>query len=306
MKISVVFPSVMYREGPAGVKKLMRGIEDIGFDGLDMFDHVVMGYPTETRRAPFYDPKIPIMEAITMLSFAAAVTDRVQLGTGVMVLPQRQIALVAKQVSSLDTLSDGRVRLGVGIGWQKSEYEALNENFRTRGRRLEEGITLLRKYWEDEHVNFAGDYYQADEIAMEPKPPQGGKIPVWVGGTKKSALKRIAKLADGWMAMTAPGDPPIQEQLPRFKELLEVAGRDVLSFPLQMSPSPGPLDKEKRKRFYGDTDLLQERVCELRDMGFTHTSIDCVPIFQRGHRSSDALLEQLSIIYAALAPELDQ
>ncbi len=120
MKISVVFPSVMYREGPSGVKKLMQGIEAIGYDELDVFDHVVMGYPTETRRAPVYDPKMPIMEAITMLSFAAAATHSIKLGTGVMVLPQRQIALVAKQVSSLDTLSEGRVRLGVGIGWQRS------------------------------------------------------------------------------------------------------------------------------------------------------------------------------------------
>ena len=118
MKIGVVFPGVMYREGPEGVKKLIQGIEAIGFDAFDMFDHVVMGFPTETRRKPFYSPTMPIMEAFMMLSFAAAITQRIQLGTGVLVLPQRQITLVAKQVSSLDTLSGGRVRLGVGIGWQ--------------------------------------------------------------------------------------------------------------------------------------------------------------------------------------------
>ncbi|MEM7020861.1 MAG: TIGR03619 family F420-dependent LLM class oxidoreductase, partial [Pseudomonadota bacterium] len=205
MKIAVVFPSVMYREGPAGVQKLIQAIEQIGFDELDMFDHVVMGYPTETRRAPFYSPQMPIMEAMMMLSYAAAITRKIKLGTGVLVLPQRQITLVAKQVSSLDTLSAGRVRLGVGIGWQKSEYEALQEDFHTRGRRLAEAIQVLRAYWQDEHVNFEGEYYQLDEIAMEPKPPQGGKLPIWVGGTKEPMLKRISELADGWMAKTAPG-----------------------------------------------------------------------------------------------------
>ena len=304
MKISVVFPSVMYREGPAGVKSLMRGIEDIGYDELDVFDHVVMGYPTETRRAPVYEPKMPIMEAFTMLSFAAAVTDHIQLGTGVLVLPQRQITLVAKQVSSLDTLSGGRVRLGVGIGWQKSEYEALDENFRTRGRRLEEGIQLLRQYWEDEHVNFDGKYYQVDEIAMEPKPPQRGNIPIWVGGTKERALQRIANLADGWMAMTAPGDPPIEDKLSQFHDMLSHAGKDPARFPMQMSLSPGAIDKDKRKRFYAEPQLLLERACQLRDLGFSDTSIDCVPIFQLGHRSSGALLEQLNVIFETLKTEL--
>ena len=240
-----------------------------------------------------------------MLSFAAAVTEHIKLGTGVMVLPQRQIALVAKQVSSLDTLSNGRIRLGVGIGWQRSEYEALNENFRTRGRRLEEGVALLRQYWEDEHVNFSGQYYQVEEIAMEPKPPQRGAIPIWIGGTKERALKRIARIGDGWMAMTAPGDPPIQEVLPRFKDLLEENGKDPATYPMQMSLSPGAIDKDKRKHFYNDMDLLVARACELRDLGFSDTSIDCVPLFQLGFRSSDALLEQLAKIHEALAPELN-
>ena len=127
MKISAVFPNVMYRDGPDGVTRLIRSIEQIGFDELDMFDHVVMGYPTQTRKRPFYSPQMPIMEALTLLSYAAAVTETIGLGTSVLVLPQRQITLVARQVASLDTLSGGRVRLGVGIGWQESECEALGK-----------------------------------------------------------------------------------------------------------------------------------------------------------------------------------
>lgn len=304
MKISVVFPSVVYREGPAGVQQLIRGIEAIGFDELDMFDHVVMGYPTETRRAPFYSPTMPIMEAFMTLSFAAAITQRIGLGTGVLVLPQRQIALVAKQVSSLDILSGGRMRLGVGIGWQRAEYEALGEDFATRGRRLEEGIRLLRSYWEDEHVHFAGSYYQADDIAMEPKPPQGGRLPIWVGGTRPAALRRAARIADGWMAMTAPGDPPIEENVARFREYVDAAGRDPRSVGMQMSLSPDALDKERRKRFYADPALMLDRVGELRELGFERTSIDCVPIFQQGYRSVAAMLDYLGEIFATLEPAL--
>ena len=137
MKLSVEFPSVAYREGPEAVRKLARAIEDIGYDQLDMFDHVLMGYPTDTRPAPMYPPQMPIMEALMTLSYAAAVTDRIGLGTEVLVLPQRQPTLVAKQISTLDTLSGGRVRLGVGVGWQASEYEALQEDFSNRGKRMD-------------------------------------------------------------------------------------------------------------------------------------------------------------------------
>ena len=306
MEVTVVFPSVMYREGPAGVQQLIRAIETIGFDEMDMFDHVVMGFPTEKRRAPFYSPTMPIMEAFMLLSYAAAVTEKIRLGTGVLVLTQRQITLVAKQVSSLDTLSNGRVRLGVGIGWQRSEFEALQEDYGTRGRRFSEAIRLLRQYWADEHVNFFGKYYQMEEIAMEPKPPQGRDIPIWIGGTGPTQLKRVAKLADGWMGMTAPGDPPIEENIKRLHDLLDAEGRDPSSFPMQMGLGPGPLDKEKRKRFYAEPQLLLDRTYELKELGFVGTSIDCVPIFQQGYRSLPALIDYLAEIHETLRPALEE
>ena len=304
MKISVVFPNVMYREGQAGVAKLIRGIEQIGFDELDMFDHVVMGYPTETRRKPFYSPQMPIVEAFTLLSFAAAITSRIKLGTGVLVLPQRHPTLVAKQVSSIDTLSDGRMRLGVGIGWQASEYEALGENFRDRGKRMDEAIAILRSYWRDEHVSFDGTYYQIDEMAMEPKPPQGERIPIWIGGTKRAALRRVAELGDGWMAMNAPGDDPLTDRMAMLRELIDEAGRRPEDIGLQMSLSPDALDREKRKRFYAEPELLLERTVQLKELGFDTTSIDCVPIFQQGYRSVDTMLEYLATVYETLTPAL--
>src|SRR5947207_13537218 len=153
MRLAVEFPSVAYREGPEGVRRMARTIEEIGYDHIDMFDHVVMGFPIDGRPPGPYNPAMPILEALMTLSYIAAVTTRVTLGTEVLVLPQRQPTLVAKQVSTLDTLSGGRVRLGVGVGWQESEYEALGEDFHTRGARMDEAIAVLRACWGDAQVD---------------------------------------------------------------------------------------------------------------------------------------------------------
>src|SRR5262245_14346005 len=160
MKLTVEFPSVSYREGPEAVRKFARAIEEIGYDHIDVFDHVVMGYPIEGRPPGPYTATMPILEALMLLSHIAAVTSRVTMGTEVLVLPQRHPTLVAKQVSTLDTLSGGRVRLGVGVGWQESEYEALGENFHTRGARMDEAIRLLRACWSAVLIDFKGTHYQ--------------------------------------------------------------------------------------------------------------------------------------------------
>src|ERR671923_327285 len=165
MKLSVEFPSVAYREGPAAVLRMGRGIEQIGYDHIDMFDHVVVGHPMEGRPPGPYNPAMPILEPLVTLGYLAAVTTRVTLGTEVLVLPQRQPTLVAKQVSTLDTLSGGRVRLGVGVGWQESEYEALGEDFKTRGARMDEAITLLRVWWGESQVDVAGPRYPVTAMA---------------------------------------------------------------------------------------------------------------------------------------------
>src|SRR5439155_1700251 len=199
MKLTVEFPSVSYREGPPGVMRLAQAIEQIGYDHIDMFDHVVMGYPMQGRPPGPYPAQMPILEALMVLSYMAAVTSRVTLGTEVLVLPQRHPTLVAKQVSTLDTLSGGRVRLGVGVGWQESEYEALGEDFHTRGARMDEAIRLLRTYWSDAQVDFKGQHYQITAIGMEPKPPQGRRLPIWVGGRSERALRRVGELGDGWL-----------------------------------------------------------------------------------------------------------
>ena len=153
MKIAVDFPSVAYREGPEQVLALASAIEQIGYDEIAAFDHVVMGFPSQDRRT-IYPAEMPILEALMLLANIAAVTSKVLLSTEVLVLPQRQPVLVAKQISTLDTLSQGRVRLGIGVGWQDSEYDALEEDFSTRGRRMDEAIDLLRSYWQGAASNF--------------------------------------------------------------------------------------------------------------------------------------------------------
>jgi probable F420-dependent oxidoreductase len=208
VKLSVEFPSVAYREGAGAILRCARAIEQIGYDGIDVFDHVVMGYPIAGRPLGPYPPTMPILEALMTLSFVAAVTSRVTLGTEVLVLPQRHPTLVAKQVSTLDTLSGGRVRLGVGVGWQESEYEALGQDFRTRGARMDEAIWLLRAYWSDARVDVAGPHYRVTAMGMEPKPPQGRRLPIWIGGMSEPAWRRVTA---GWRAAsptpTAPDAP---------------------------------------------------------------------------------------------------
>lgn len=299
MKICVEFPSVSYREGPAKVAALARAIEEIGYDDLTMFDHVVMGYPTDTRKAPMYPPQMPILEALVMLGFAAAVTERVVLSTEVLVLPQRQATLVAKQVSTLDTLSGGRVRLGVGVGWQAAEYESLGEDFARRGKQMDESIRLLRAYFADERVDMTGERYRAEAIAMEPKPPQGAALPIWVGGTSPAAYRRAGELGDGWMGMVTGDDDHMAGVIGTIRGHAEAAGRDPDAIGLQAMLAPPPRDAEG-KTFYRDHDRVVRRAEDMAHLGFGWIAVNATAVFQAGARSVDALIDELGRIHGAL------
>ena len=303
MKLSVEFPSVAYREGPAAIKKLAKAIEDIGFDQLDMFDHVLMGYGTDQRPAPMYPPKMPIMEALMVLSYAAAVTERIGLGTEVLILPQRQPTLVAKQISTLDTLSGGRARLGVGVGWQASEYEALNEDFSNRGKRMDESIKLIRAYWSDDEVNFNGEFYTANAMAMEPKSPQGSKLPIWIGGTSKAALRRVAELGDGWLATAIEDVDVAKGFIQRIHDHAESIGRNPNDIGMQMMLDVPPRD-EAGKQFYKHADNVLARAEAVKSAGFEWGAINATAMFQAGYKSVDALIDQLAVLHDALRAHL--
>ena len=299
MKLSVEFPSVSYREGPAAVLKMGKAIEDIGYDHIDIFDHVVMGHPIPGRPPGPYNAAMPILEPFVTLGYLAAATSRVTMGTEVLVLPQREPVLVAKQVSTLDTLTGGRIRLGVGVGWQESEYEALGSNFHDRGARMDEAIALLRAYWTDAHVNYAGKHYRANEMAMEPKSPQGGRLPIWIGGASDAALRRVGRLGDGWLASRVTDAADGKRSIGAIHRHAETAGRDPNAIGLQSMVAPPPRDAEG-KRFYAEHERVVARAQELQQMGFQGIAINATAIFQAGARSVDAMIDALGTLHGRL------
>ena len=303
MKLAIEFPSVAYREGADAVVRLARAVEQIGYEHIDMFDHVVMGYPMDGRPPGPYNPAMPILEALMTLSHIAAVTTRVTLGTEVLVLPQRHPTLVAKQVSTLDTLSGGRVRLGVGVGWQESEYEALGEDFHTRGARMDEAIRLLRAYWGDPRVDFEGKHYRITAMAMEPKPPQGRQLPIWVGGNSEAAFRRVGQLGDGWLASRVAEAADAQRSIDTIRRHAEAAGRDPNAIGLQSMVAPPPRDAEG-KRFYAEPDRVVARVAALQAMGFQWATLNATAIFQSGARSVQAIIDTLGDLHAKIRAEV--
>jgi len=297
VRVAVEFPSVSYREGPDKVLELARAIEEIGYDEIAAFDHVVMGFPNETRRT-IYPAQMPILEALMLLANVAAVTSRVSLSTEVLVLPQRQPVLVAKQISTLDTLSGGRVRLGVGVGWQDSEYDALEEDFSNRGKRMDEAIDLLRAYWAGGQVGYQGEHYESHDMGMEPVSPQGAALPIWVGGDSTAALRRTAERGDGWMA-SGVTDEQALTMMQTIREMAEATGRDPSSIGMQLMLAPPPRTDED-KRFYSDLDRVEERAAVVAAMGFDWPAVNATALFQSGARSVDAMVEQLDEIHTRI------
>ena len=302
MKIAVDFPSVAYREGPDQVLALASAIEQIGYDEIAAFDHVVMGYPSQGRRT-IYPAEMPILEALMLLANIAAVTSKVSLSTEVLVLPQRQPVLVAKQISTLDTLSRGRVRLGIGVGWQDSEYDALEEDFSNRGKRMDEAIDLMRSYWQGGRIEFRGSYYESHDMGMEPVSPQGAKIPIWVGGESQAALKRTAKKADGWMASGVTDEQALL-CVADIQRMAEEFGRDPSEIGFQLMLQPPPRSDED-KLFYTNLDAIAERAAVVKAMGFDWTSVNATAVFQAGARSVGAMIEQLELIHTRIRTEVD-
>ena len=293
MKLTVDYPSVAYREGPEKVLDFGRGLERIGYDEIAVFDHVVMGFGTDDREAPRYPPQMPILEAVVLMAQLAAVTDRIGLSTEVLVLPQRQPVLVAKQVATIDLLSQGRVRLGVGVGWHDAEYDALEEDFTNRGKRMDEAIALLRAYWSDERIDFQGRHYTSTAMAMEPKPAQEGGPPIWIGGGSKAALRRTGQLGDGWMGSAMVDDDMIERSVATIRQEAEAAGRDPAEIGMQMMLQPPPTSAAD-KDWYGDHARVVARVERLAELGFDWVSLNATAIFQAGARSVDAMLAELA------------
>jgi probable F420-dependent oxidoreductase len=290
MHVAVEFPLATHRWGADAVLELARGIEDAGYDEIDLFEHVTVGHPipgrSETREAAH-----ELLEPLVTLGAISAATHRIRLGTGILVLPQRQPALVAKQVATLDVLSNGRVRLGVGVGWQRSEYESLGVAFAERGRRIDEAITLMRRYWTEPSVTFHGQFYRAEAMGMDPKPVQPGGPPIWLGGDSEAALHRVGRLGDGWMAMADSDEAVVTapEKLATIRAAAEAAGRDPARIGLQARLSD-PLDLESVPR----------RVAGLRAAGFTWITVSLPVVEAAGVVGVAAQVEALTRIKKAI------
>jgi probable F420-dependent oxidoreductase len=199
MQIGVVYPQIELGGDPDAVRRIGRATEDLGFDHLLAYDHV-LGAVHEDRDLPLVGPyteRDPFHDPLVMFAHLAAMTERIGFVTGVVVLPQRQTALVARQAADVDLLSGGRLRLGVGIGWNYVEYDALGQDFRTRGAREEEQIALLRRLWIEPVVDFTGRFDRVDRATITPKPTR--TIPIWLGGYGDAAYQRAARIGDGFI-----------------------------------------------------------------------------------------------------------
>lgn len=224
------------------IKDAVTALERAGLDGVAVNDHVVGGHPARAEGVKVHTHAVAVHEPLVMLSFIGAVTTSLELATAILILPQRQTTLVAKQVAEIDLLSGGRVRLGVGVGRNWMEYEALGEDFRTRGRRIEEQVDVLRRYWSEDLVSFSGRWHSLDRVGLNPGAVQR-PIPIWmgsfVGGTTDRVRDRIARMADGWLPQSSPDE--LAPELERIREMVESHGRDVASFGVEatMRIKPG-------------------------------------------------------------------
>jgi probable F420-dependent oxidoreductase len=240
VKTGVIFPQTECGTDVTAIGKFVRDVEAIGFDHLFVADHVLGADPKFHSHPSLatYSHEAVVHEALTLMAYLAAITTRLTLATGILILPQRQTALVAKQAAQIDVLSAGRLRLGIGVGWNAVEFEALNETFENRGRRSAEQIAVLRALWTQPVVDFRGEFHRISHAGLNPMPIQR-PIPIWFGvGSRdqpvppEAALRRIARLADGW-SPNFPPDAQGHALVARVHQYAREAGRDPASLPLE-------------------------------------------------------------------------
>ncbi|MGH7795828.1 MAG: LLM class F420-dependent oxidoreductase [Candidatus Binatia bacterium] len=206
MRVGVVFPQTEIGSDPGAIKDYAEAAEQLGFRHLLVYDHVIGANPASR---PGWHPPYTYLdtfhEPFVLFGYLAGVTQQLELVTGILILPQRQTVLVAKQAAALDVLSGGRLRLGIGIGWNPVEYEALGSDFKNRGSRSEEQVEVLRRLWTEELVTFNGRWHKITDAGLKPLPVQR-PIPIWFGGSDDRVLRRLAKLGDGWFPLLGPDD----------------------------------------------------------------------------------------------------
>jgi probable F420-dependent oxidoreductase len=286
VKVGAVFPQLEIGTDPEAIARYARTVEELGYDHLVIFDHVL---GADSNRpggwTGVYDHRSMFHEPFVLYGYLAALTTRLKLATAVIVLPQRQTALVAKQAAEVDVLSRGRLILGVGIGWNQVEYEALGMRFTDRGRRIEEQIAVLRALWTQEVVDFKGRWHRIDRAGIDPLPVQR-PIPVWMGGGYQArdrkviepALRRIAAIADGWFTHLPPNHDG-HTGMEAFQRFVREAGRDPAKVPV-----------EGRLPVRGGPEEWKRGIEAFRAMGMTSVELNTMGA---GYRSLDEHLEAL-------------
>ena len=263
MRIGAIFPQTEIGNDPGAIRAYAQAVEAMGYRHILAYDHV-LGADTRTRPdwSGAYTADTPFHEVFVLFGFLAAVTERVELVTGVLILPQRQSALVAKQAAEVDVLSGGRLRLGIGVGWNAVEYEGLGQDFHTRGRRMVEQVQLLRRLWTEPVVDFRGRFDDIPQAGINPLPVQR-PIPIWMGGMADAVLKRIAKYGDGWFPQFRPGGENAPLMMEKLRGFAADAGRDMSQIGI-----------EGRFNATGSPDDWSRAMEEWRAIGATHISVN--------------------------------
>ena len=263
MQLGAIFPQTEIGADPGAVRDFAQAAEALGYEHLLVFDHV-LGADASKRESwerPYSHTDL-FHEPFVLFGYLAALTETIQMTTGILILPQRQTALVAKQAAAVDVLTGGRLRLGVGIGWNDVEYEALGEKFANRGRRSEEQVELMRLLWTQEVVNYDGRFHKVTHAGINPLPVQR-PIPIWFGGGAPKVVDRIGRLGDGWFPQFKP-DGQGQEQIAQMKEIAVGSGRD-----------PGAIGIEGRVSISeGNPDEWNRTAAAWGEVGATHLSVN--------------------------------
>jgi len=230
MRLNVQFPTRDIGSDPAKIRDWAQAAEDLGFAYIEVADHV-FGAAARDGWTPVYSENDPFHETFVTLGFLAAATTKIGLSSGVLILPQRQTGVVAKQAAEVDLLSGGRLRLGIGVGWNHVEYEALDTDWHTRGARQAEQVEALKRLWSGDLVTFKGRFHGLREVNINP-PPVQRPIPIWFGGSSEPVIERAARLGDGWMPIMAP-DGEAERKLATLRGHLDTYGRDAEAFGIE-------------------------------------------------------------------------
>lgn len=261
MRIGAVLPHDEIGTDPGAIRAYAEGLEGLGVANLLVYDHVLGA--DRDRPGGFegvYDKDVAFHEPFVVLGFVAAVTERLELVPAVLILPQRQTALVAKQAAELAVLSGNRLRLGIGTGWNAMEYLALDEPFHNRGRRQEEQVELLRRLWSADTIDFDGEYHTVEHAGINPRPSQ--PIPLWFGGSAPVVLERCARLGDGWLPLGSPNDSS-RQRLDDIRRHRQHAGLSMDGFVVQAQAQYAG----------GDPDRWRKHAERWRELGATHLSV---------------------------------